>query len=346
MRPTTMKAAAVCVVAAASAVSAQMSQTVRRQRPSPALAVPAPCLAIAGVANSPESSLVINRNAEGAFPLCVFAGEVDPNIFVVEGAPGAYYSVNLTSCGSVTTAYAVRFAHGYLDESGVAEIMLPPGELKQGDVFALRASVEDASAESGWRVSGASQVRVVRTMASDLDLNMPVGSRVRIRAPATAVNAASVSVGNIEFGVIAKTEFSNFDALPELSVGDWLVVQAEFNGAGGFNAMEIGLEDAEPDARLRGRVQGVGPAGVAMLNVSVFTSSATTYFDMATGLWTDYAAIEPGMNIEVVIPAAVPFPSATQVLLNFPTEPEPEPEPKPEDEDENENENPLPPFCS
>lgn len=301
------------------------------------------CLGFDGAVNTPEASLVVNYNSEGAFPLTVMMGELDPNLVVVDGDPGADYRVRLIGCGR-TQAYKQLFASGTLDVDGRGGIMLSPGDVEAGQVFMLQASVADASMPTGYRLSGATQVTVVPTMSSAIDLFMPQGIFADARGPVMDVGTASVSMGNVVFDITPITQFANFDTLADLSPGDWIVIDGEFNATGGFDALEIGREDTEPLVRMESRVQSVGPAGIAILGVSVYVNSTTTYFDEATGTWTDFSAVEAGMAVEVRIETEAMFPAVTQMKLNIPTEPEPEPEP--ENEGEPEDPPPPPPFCS
>ncbi len=314
--------------------------TTRGDRDTPEAQAPI-CFGFNGAANAPESSLVVNYNTQGAFPLRVLMGELDPNVVFVEGTPGAQYDVRLIGCGR-TQAYKQRLASGTLDDTGRSQILLSPGDVTAGEVFMLQAAVADASMPSGYRMSGATQVSVVNSMSANIHLIMPQGSFADARGPVMDAGTNSVTMGNVVFQITPITEFANFDTLADLAPGDWIVIAGQFNGAGGFDAEEIGREDTEPLVRMESRVQSVGPAGLAILGTSVYVNSATTYFDEATGAWTDFAAVEPGMAVQVLIETEAEFPAVTQVKLNIPTEPEDEPEP----EDEDENEDPPPPFCS
>ncbi len=300
------------------------------------------CLELQDSINQPTSTLVVNRNSIGTNPLFSYMGELDPNLLVVEGEPGAEYLVELLSCGYQPLSADILY-QGTLNTSGRAQIVLQPGTLTEGDEFFLQATLQGPDPKSEAILSGATRISVVRTMSANIELAMQPGSVADVRGPVTSVGANTIGVGNLIYNTTAKTEFANVKSLAGLSVGDWVVVDGAFNAQGQFEAFEIGREDFESQVRLAGRVQGIGPAGLAMLNVSVFMSSETTYFDVLTGTWTDYSAIQPGMAIEVRVPVEATFPSCTEVRLNIPVEIENEPEDEPETEIEDP---PPPPFCS
>ncbi len=342
--------AALCFAVASCSAMAQMASNIQGSANAPVLkAEISSCFDFNVSTNKPDATLIVNNNPGGPYPVQVFMGEMDPNLIRVEGQPNAIYRVFLYECGSTTASISV-IAKARLNANGVDEFLVAPETFMRDEAFALWARVDSKGAPSGISVSGASQVRVVPTMASDIDLTLPVGSLADIRGPVMAVDAQTVSVGNLVYGVTAKTEYSNgINSLADLSLGDWIVIDGQLNSAGGFDAKEINVEDTENQVRVAGRVQGTGPAGFAMLGVSFYTSSETTYFDVATGMWTTYDALVPGMAVEVRLPVEAAFPTVTIVRLNVPTEPEPEPEPESEEEEEIEDEDPpppLPPFCS
>jgi Domain of unknown function (DUF5666) len=343
MNPLPLRTSIVCAVVFPAIALAQFDISVK-QSPARRLTKLHACFSVDPSINQPEASLVVNGNTVGASPMNVLMGEFDPNVIDITGPPGAEYVLRTVSCGPSPLS-AVVFPSGVLDDTGSARIMLEPGVFQTDEVFMLQAQVSDPSSKTGSRLTGATQVSVVTAMSSNVTLGMPLGSIADVRGPVTMLAANSVTIGNLEFQITPKTQFSNVTDLAGLVIGDWIVVDGEFNAAGGFNAKEIGREDFENQVRLAGRVQGLGPAGVVLLGVSVYVNSATTYYDLLTETWTNYEAIQPGMVIEVRTPTEALFPTATRILLNVPTEPEPEPEP--EDEPEIEIESPpAPPFCS
>jgi uncharacterized protein DUF5666 len=312
------------------------------------------CFEFNSSTNTPDATLTINNNTKGPSPAQVLMGEMDSNLIRVEGQPNSVYRIYLYDCSpaALDAVRATIVAKGSLDENGRAAFLIEPDTFLRGDTFVLRARVTNGSAKTSQLFSGASHVDVVPTMASDIDITLPAGSLADIRGPVMDVDldAQTVTVGNVVYGMTFKTEFSNgLNSLADLTPGDWIVVDGQFNSFGGFDAKEINVEDAENQVRVAGRVQGIGPAGFAILGLSFYTSSNTTYFDVATGMWTTFDAMELGMAVEVRLPTEGPFPTATIVRLNVPTEPEAEPEPESEEEEELENEDPpspMPPFCS
>ncbi|MCA9290101.1 MAG: hypothetical protein KDA25_03170 [Phycisphaerales bacterium] len=271
-------------------------------------------------------------------------GERDPNFFVIDGPANGSFTVSASSIdiphGDPTRAHAVfPPVSGTFDGSGHAEIRIPPWWVAEGDQFTLRAHVDGGS--SGVPIG----VDVVRTMSSFIALGMPVGSLANARGCLMGMTNDSIFIGNIEYAVTAKTELGNLDDLSELVVGQsWLVVTGRFMAGGGFEATEINLENLEQYTRLEGRVQGIGPSGLALMNVSVYVSPNTQYYDYATGEPRTFEDVGGGMPIEVFIDThGTMYPEAVEIALNVPIEPEPEPEP--EREPEQEFELPPPPYC-
>ncbi len=293
--------------------------------------------------NSLDASLTINRNASTTYPETIVIGELDINLLVIEGAPLAPYQ--LSAC-NFTTGTSQVLRSGNLNELGRDEVVISPLQFAAGDVLVFQATVADAVSPTTQHKSMATRAQVVRTMASSVAWIMPIGSLADIRGPVMGLTDNSINVGNLVFQTGPETVFANVGSLAELALGDWVVIDGEFRSGGGFTAFEIGLEDSKPEVRLSGRVQGIGPAGVVMLGVSIFTNSSTTFYDLATNEWVTLDAIEPGMPIEVNVAVETPFPSATTVFLNIPVELEPEPEPEEEPEEESEDPPPAPPFCS
>ena len=316
-------------------------------------------LADAQTVNHRDASLVLNRNSVGAAPTEVWMGAFDPNVLELGGEPGALWAlawgaphagVEVPGMGTLyvdpAQVWATQF--GSLDAEGRATIAWESGDLAQIDpglVVVAQAAVADRSTASGFRLSGASRATFVPSMSSPIVLVPGQGSTARARAPLSAmVVADAVTVGNLTFSIDGETQFENFARLGDLQLGDFLAVEG-YVGPLGFVAESIVLEDPEPEARLSGVVQGVGPAGIVLLGVSVYTTNATTFDDGGTP--ASLADVVPGMTVEVRIPVGSElFPDATQVLLNVHTEPEPEPESEIEEEIEIEIEFLPPSFCS
>ncbi len=310
--------------------------------------------------NHPSSTLVVNRNAAGAAPLQALIGIQDPNVIDIEGEPAAPWvavfgvydrGTTVAGMGILNVDLSLPFSRvfGFTDAEGNAQITFPVGSLSQvspGLEVAVQTAIADATMASGFRLSGVTQITTVETMSSPPLLNPGVGSTARARAPMMGEDAGSVTVGNLTFVVDAATLFANFTAMSELAPGDWVVVEGRVGPQGALVAEQVSLEDAEKLARVSGQVQGVGPSGLVVLGVSIYTSSTTQFCD--GGVSVALTDIVPGITVEVMVPVGSEvFPNADTVLLNVNVELEPEPEPEPEEEEEIEFEiPPAPPFCS
>lgn len=319
-----------------------------------------------------EPQLRVNFNPISAPLTDILLGEQDPTYIQVIGPAGATYALAaetvstnrriahraaLSAPITPTVVGGVDFSNttpaptpslrvtGTLDALGHAEIMLPAGTFRRGAKVGIRAIVTEGSGVTA--STPLADALVVRTMSANIQVTPAPGSLAKVRGPVLAKGAAQLAVGNIIFNMGPETEFSNVDSFAEIQVGDWVEIGGGFNANGPFPASDVGVEDAEPEVRLSGRVQGVGPAGLVLLNVSVYVNSETVYTDLNTGMPASYLDITPGMPIHIFVGANEMFPSASEVQLNAPIDPEPEPEPEPEDENENEDPPPPPrPFCS
>ncbi len=287
--------------------------------------------------------LSVNRNDSSIYPQTLVAGELDLTLLVVQGQPGADYSVE--SCSFQDAFGGEVVASGTLDAAGMASVIIPPDNFLRGQVLSLQARVTDDLSPTGVAMSAASRVKVIPTMSANIALNMAVGSLADVLGPVMDITPNSINIGNLTFVVTPATVFANVTDLSGLVLGDWVAVKGGFNATGGFDAEEIGLEDPQNQVRLDGRVQSVGPAGFAILGFSFYVSTETVFIDDATGDPRTFADLLPGMPVEVRVVVETQFPSATLIKLNTPIELEPEPEPEPEDENEIELP-PPPPFCS
>ena len=305
--------------------------------------------------NSPSASVVVNFNDAGSFPLSSYMGRIDPNVISIDGQSGALYFISFGAGQAGTTIPGLGILHidfslpavtkmGLLNANGEHMLSFAPGALTgvpAGVQLTTQAAVADDSMSSGFRLSGATDITFVDTMSAPSALAPAAGTTAQARGPLLAINSSSVTIGGIVFNVSSTTVFSNFAALSDLALGDWIVVTGFVGAAGVFDAEEVSLEDPETEARISGLVQSVGPAGLSLLNVSVYVSSSTTFDDGGTPV--SFAQVVPGITVEVRIPVDVaPFPHVTSTQLNVNVEPEPEPEP----ETETEIEFTPPPFCS
>ncbi|MCA9243459.1 MAG: hypothetical protein KDA32_05865 [Phycisphaerales bacterium] len=300
----------------------------------------------------------------------VLLGALDPTYIQMSGLPGVEYTLILgqqteqrgratraprlnatdgVRVGSVNPTQAVPTpgptprVSGTFDAQGAAQLMLLPGAFAEGSKVAIQLITSDGAGTT--MATSRVSANVVRTMSANIQVMPANGSLADVQGPVLAKTTAQIMIGNLIYNVTANTDIANADSFADINVGDWVDVKGDFAANGPFTATEIGVEDAQAEVRLSGRVQGIGPAGMALLNVSVYVNDQTTYVDLATGLPASYADITLGMPIEIRVGANEMFPSATAVALNAPIEPEPEPEPEPEVE----NEDPPPPprpFCS
>ncbi len=325
------------------------------------------CLMLGGFAygqqtNSAAASLIVNENDEGAYPRQSFLGRLDPSVLKLEGPANADYFLLFGNYNSGTVVPGLGTLHirldqpwgtigGQLDASGNTELMLPPGSLGSfpvGTEASLQALVNDPTAMFGFALSGATQVEVVSTMTAPLLLTPGENSRARARGEFVAGSTTSIMIAGITMVVTPTTQFENFTQMSDLVVGDWIVAQGLYDANGNVVAEELCLEDSEGFARVKGRVQGIGPSGFSVLNVGVFVNSDTTYVDIdAPTVAVTLADLAIGMMIEFMAPVGMSFPAASSVELNTPFELEPEPEAEPEPEPETEIEIDIPPsFCS
>ncbi|MCA9295795.1 MAG: hypothetical protein KC983_04745 [Phycisphaerales bacterium] len=282
-------------------------------------------------------------------------GQLDPNMIVITGQPNAPYVVTLRDAKkSDDHGHALAYVPsgqivGVLDSEGTEAILVPPLTFSEGEQFTLSAMVFDPSFAGGFRPTGKTDVTVVRTMSATIGVIMPIGSMADARAFVTAKGRNWVSVGNIVYQIDSRTEWAQDDisGLDDINIGDWLVVDGEFNSSGGFRAKEINVEDTEANARLGARVQSIGPGGIAMMDVSIYISDDTEIVDYRSGTPMTMDDIMIGMPVEAYISTAGQFPHVVRLELNSPMEIEAEPEDEPEKEDmENEIQWPPPSFCS
>ncbi len=288
---------------------------------------------------SSDIAVCLNGYCDGDPATRALVGEMDLSRLDITGSPNGEYEVYRVGCdrgGEVV-------ASGVLDAFGVATHVLGVGSFESDVVSGLRARVvtDDGECEI---FSDVVETESVPTMANDIDVILPAGSFADVRGPFLGRKGNTFRIGNIDFAVTPKTELSGGFTLDDLELGEWLVVDADLNNQGGYNAIEVNREDTEPMVRLSGRVQGLGPSGLVVLGVSFYMNPQTEYFDFETKTPASFDQITLGMAIEVFVPVEAGVPLANEVHLNVPVELEPEPEPEPEEEPEDSP--PSPPFCS
>lgn len=315
------------------------------------------CQAFAAIQeNSTEATLTVNYNTVGTAPLQAFMGLLDPNVLVLDGPANANYEVQLGTYqdgqlidgkgyNHIRQDRRIKKYRGRLDLNGHKLISIQPGDLhyRDGSNIAVQALITARGRPRVSTYSAATQVAIVSTMSSPVLLRPAAGSVATVLGPVTMLTADTIAVADIIFNVTADTEMENFPDLAALAIGDWVAVEGEYNGDGneGKNALVMVVEDPSPEARLRGRIQGLGPAGFSILDGSAYLTTATEYMDDTTGDPEAYSTLEEGMVVEIRLPANTDFPYASEVRTNVEVEFEPEPEPEPEPEDE-----PPPPICS
>lgn len=287
-------------------------------------------------------------------------GERDINYLTVTGEPFGFYELNTVgSIGSaqsggstnqgfgqwnVNSGFLLPFDPilGQLDGNGQAQVQMPYRYIRAQNSFTLVATIDNGTKTPSQL---ATDVVTVRSKSGFLELQMAAGSLAHSRGCLMGMDIAGqrIWIGNIEYALDLKTEFANFTSLDELIVGQtWLNVNGRFDGAGGFVANEVGLEDMEPFTRLEGRVQGIGASGLIIMNVSAFISPETIIIDHDTGAARTFADVDLFMPVEIWIDTnSTMYPHIVKMSINTPIEPEPEPEP----EVENESEDPPPSYC-
>ncbi|MEZ6195454.1 MAG: DUF5666 domain-containing protein [Planctomycetota bacterium] len=305
-------------------------------------------LAVASAAqavNTPQASLKVNYNTGTSFPLTAYMGRLDLNSIVVEGLPNATYALiygtpapgtAIPGLGTlhIQTNQPFGLVYGVLDINGHDEVALNPGALAgfpDGTIVGLQALVADASQLYGWNLSGATTVTVVETMSSGIEQLAPTGSQAQILGPVTGFGPNSILVAGVPFRLMASTQFGNsYSSIADVTLGDWVQINGEYGALPGvIDATEINDEDAEPEVRLRGRVQGTGISGYNVFGFSLYVNSNTVYNNPIGP--NAYSEITLGQLMEAYVPIAeMAFPHATSIDMNIPDPLEPEPEDPPE----------------